>query len=117
MAFSGGAGLRRRAGPVREAALLADFGACDIAVPLTGLSCLTMSDVGSALFQGLLGRSRGIDDHPVDRADIELFLKSGTLRRRVGRVARAATDAAQSGRKVGHQKESGKPEIQLEIGR
>jgi hypothetical protein len=40
--------------------VLADFGAGDIIVPLTGLSCHTTSDMGSALFQGFPGRSRGI---------------------------------------------------------
>ena len=75
-----------------------------------------MRDSGLALLQGLFGCSGGIDDVPVDRADIILFLKSGDLGRSVGCIALATTNAALSGRKVGLEKEADKPDIQLARG-
>ena len=74
------------------------------------------SDPGLALFQGLLGRSGRIDDRPVDRANIIFLLKFGNLGRRIGGVALAAADAAQSGRKIGDEKEPDKPDVQLARG-
>ena len=48
-----------------------------------------MSDPGLALFQSLPRRSGCVDDRPIDRASIIFLLKSGNLRRGVGRIGLA----------------------------
>ena len=75
-----------------------------------------MRDSGLALLQGLFGCSGGIDDVPIDRANIILLLKLGDLGRGVGRIALATANASLSGRKVGCQKEADKADILLERG-
>ncbi len=51
-----------------------------------------MSDPGFALLQSLPGRPGCIDDRPIDRANIIVLLKSGNLRRGVGRDGLPLTD-------------------------
>ena len=63
--------------------------------------------------QRLRRRSGGIDDHPIDRADIIFLLKPGDFGRGVGCIALAAADAAQSGGKIGYEEEADKPDIQF----
>ena len=69
-----------------------------------------MSDPGLALFQSLPRRSGCVDDRPIDRASIIFLLKSGNLRRGVGRIGLAVTDTVQPGRKVGDEKKADKPD-------
>ena len=73
-----------------------------------------MRDLCLALLQGLFGCSGGINDGPIDRANIILFLKPGDLGRGVGCIALATTNTALSGRKVGCQKEADKVDVMLE---
>jgi hypothetical protein len=70
-----------------------------------------MSDPGLALFQSLPGRSRRIDDDPIDLANIIFLLEPGNLGRSIGCIALTTTDAAQPGRKIRYEKEAGKPDV------
>jgi len=70
-----------------------------------------MCDSDLALLQGLFGRSGGINDVPVDRANIILFLQPGDLACGVRCIALAAANAALPGRKVGFEKKPDKADI------
>src|SRR5581483_3847541 len=61
--------------------------------------------------QGLLRRSRSIDERPVDRADIILLLEPGDLGRRVRSVPRAPRDPGLPGLEIRDQKQSNKAVI------
>src|SRR5260370_23054845 len=75
-------------------------------------SRVIMIHPGLTLYQSLLRWAGCIDDCPIDRTDIIFLLKPGDFGRGVGCIARAAADAAQSGGKIGYEKEADKPDIQ-----
>ncbi len=71
---------------------------------------LTTSDPGLAWHQKSAWASRSIDDRPIDRANMMFLLRSGNLRRGVGRLDLAGIDTVLPGRKLQHEKKADKPD-------
>lgn len=72
-----------------------------------------MSDGVLAYLQRVLWCSRRIDERPIDRADMVVFLKRRDFGCGIGRVVFAASNAMLSRRKVSLEIETDEPYVQL----